>query len=57
MHGGTAATALQVSWLLKANIPHKRGAIAHTQTSQRRSFFGMGEVIGVLANVSVCYQF
>ncbi|KAH8101751.1 hypothetical protein BXZ70DRAFT_931783 [Cristinia sonorae] len=49
LHGATA-TALQISWLFKANIPRKRGAISHTQTHQKRTFFGMGEVIGVLAN-------
>ena len=50
VHGST--TTLHLSWLFRTNVPPRRG---HSLPSgvQKRSIFGMGEIIGVLANVSL----
>ncbi|TFK87298.1 hypothetical protein K466DRAFT_491135 [Polyporus arcularius HHB13444] len=43
--GGT----LQLHWLFRSNIPRRRGMPMPTDV-RKRNFFGIGEIIGVLAN-------
>ena len=38
-------------WLFRSNIPRKRSSYIATDI-KKRNFFGMGEIVGVLANVS-----
>lgn len=47
LHG--SPTALRLSWLFRSNIPARRGS--PLPDIQKRNFFGMSEIIGVLANV------
>ncbi|KAK7683758.1 hypothetical protein QCA50_013134 [Cerrena zonata] len=49
LHG--ASTTLQVSWFLKSSLPRKRGTPLPYEV-QKRTFFGMGEIVGVIANPS-----
>ncbi|KAI0795527.1 hypothetical protein C8Q75DRAFT_712191 [Abortiporus biennis] len=49
LHG--SPTAIQLSWFFRSNIPRRRGHPLPTDV-QKRNFFGMGEIIGVLANPS-----
>lgn len=49
VHG--SSTTLHLSWLFRSNIPARRGMPLPADV-QKRNFFGMGEIIGVLANVS-----
>ena len=46
--GGT----LQLHWLFRSNIPRRRGMPMPTDV-RKRNFFGIGEIIGVLANVRI----
>ena len=47
-------TAVQLHWLFRSNIPRRRGM--HMPTDVRtRNFFGIGEIIGVLANVRISF--
>ena len=48
LHG--SPTTLQVSWFLKSSLPRKRGTSLPYEV-QKRTFFGMGEIVGVIANV------
>ncbi|RPD53733.1 hypothetical protein L226DRAFT_469903 [Lentinus tigrinus ALCF2SS1-7] len=45
---GDAGT-LQLHWLFRSNIPRRRGMPMPTDV-RKRNFFGIGEIIGVLAN-------
>ncbi|KAI0767247.1 hypothetical protein C8Q74DRAFT_1370068 [Fomes fomentarius] len=45
--GGT----VQLHWLFRSNIPRRRGMPMPTDV-RKRNFFGIGEIIGVLANPS-----
>ncbi|CAL1709617.1 unnamed protein product [Somion occarium] len=47
LHG--SPTTLQVSWFLRTNLPRRRGSTLPADF-QKRTFFGMGEIVGVLAN-------
>ncbi|KAI0080424.1 hypothetical protein K474DRAFT_1657845 [Panus rudis PR-1116 ss-1] len=47
---GSQAT-LHLSWLLRSNLSGRRSLPSPTEI-QKRNFFGMGEIIGVLANPS-----
>ena len=49
IHG--SSTTLHLSWLFRSNIPPRRG-LPLPNDVQKRNIFGMGEIIGVLANVS-----
>ncbi|KAI0325723.1 hypothetical protein GY45DRAFT_1260342 [Cubamyces sp. BRFM 1775] len=42
---------IQLHWLFRSNIPRRRGAPMPTDV-RKRNFFGIGEIIGVLANPS-----
>ena len=47
-------TSIQLHWLFRSNIPRRRGMPMPADV-RKRNFFGIGEIIGVLANVrSVC---
>ena len=48
VHG--SSTTLHLSWLYRSNIPSRRG-LPLPNDVQKRNIFGMGEIIGVLANV------
>lgn len=43
-------TSIQLHWLFRSNIPRRRGMPMPTDV-RKRNFFGIGEIIGVLANV------
>lgn len=47
----SSSTTLHLSWLFRSNLPPRRG-MPITADVQKRHFFGVGEIIGVLANVS-----
>lgn len=47
LHG--SPTALRLSWVFRSNIPARRGS--PLPDVQKRNFFGMSEIISVLANV------
>ena len=51
LHGSSATTSLHLSWLVRTSIPPRRGMVLPNDV-QKRHFFGLGEIIGVLANVS-----
>jgi hypothetical protein len=42
-------------WLFRSNIPRKRSSYLAADI-KKRNFFGMGEIIGVLANVSALFS-
>ena len=42
---------LHVQWLFRSNIPHRRGMPLPVDV-HKRNFFGIGEILSVLANVS-----
>ncbi|KAI8989619.1 hypothetical protein BD414DRAFT_484704 [Trametes punicea] len=42
---------IQLHWLFRSNIPRRRGTPMPTDV-RKRNFFGLGEIIGVLANPS-----
>ncbi|KAI0643861.1 hypothetical protein C8Q79DRAFT_914959 [Trametes meyenii] len=44
-------TPIQLHWLFRSNIPRRRGTSMPTDV-RKRNFFGLGEIIGVLANPS-----
>lgn len=44
--------ARDLHWLLRSNIPRRRRDAFHPSQAHQRNFFGMGEIIGVLTNVS-----
>jgi hypothetical protein len=46
----SSSTTLHLSWLLRSNLPPRRGMPLPGDV-QKRHFFGVGEIIGVLANV------
>lgn len=46
---------LHVQWLFRSNIPHRRGMPMPVDV-KRRNFFGIGEILSVLANVSVLHE-
>ena len=52
-HGSATATS-QLSWLFRSNIPPRRGMSLPNEV-QKRHLFGLGEIIGVIANVRVTY--
>lgn len=52
VHG---SAALQIHWLFRSSLPRRRGSSSPID-NQKRTFFGMGEIIGVLANVSVIHM-
>ena len=45
-------TVQSFHWLFRSNIPRKRSSYISVNP-QRRNFFGMGEILGVLTNVGV----
>ena len=45
-------TSLQLHWLFRSNIPRRRG-LPMPNDVRKRNFFGVGEILSVLANVSV----
>ena len=45
-------TSIQLHWLFRSNIPRRRGMPMPTDV-RKRNFFGIGEIIGVLANVRI----
>lgn len=45
-------TAVQLHWLFRSNIPRRRG-MPMPNDVRKRNFFGIGEIIGVLANVRI----
>lgn len=45
-------TTIQLHWLFRSNIPRRRGMPLPNDV-RKRNFFGMGEIISVLANVSL----
>lgn len=45
-----------IHWLFRTNIPRQRNQ-SFGSNIQRRNFFGMGEILGVLANVRLLYLF
>lgn len=47
----SSSTTLHLSWLFRSNLPPRRGMPIPADI-QKRTFFGVGEIIGVLANVS-----
>lgn len=47
---GLRSTGESVAWIFRSNLPHRCGA--PLQPHQKRNFFGLGEIISVLANVS-----
>ena len=42
-------------WLFRSNIPRRRASYIAPDI-RKRNFFGMGEIIGVLTNVSGSYM-
>ncbi|EJF61846.1 hypothetical protein DICSQDRAFT_59695 [Dichomitus squalens LYAD-421 SS1] len=44
-------TTIQLHWLFRSNIPRRRGMPLPNDV-RKRNFFGLGEIIGVLANPS-----
>lgn len=54
----TVGLATKLHWLFRSNIPRRRGMPLPADVS-KRNFFGIGEIIGVLANVrlSVCMPY
>ena len=50
LHGSSTSATLQFSWLLRSNISPRRGMSLPGEV-QKRHIFGIGEIIGVLANV------
>ena len=53
MHATLAqGTPIQLHWLFRSNIPRRRGTPMPTDV-RKRNFFGIGEIIGVLANVRI----
>lgn len=42
-----------IHWLFRSNIPRKRASYISIDV-QKRNFFGMGEIIGVITNVCSC---
>ncbi|KAI9056297.1 hypothetical protein FKP32DRAFT_1599023 [Trametes sanguinea] len=52
MHATFAqASPIQLHWLFRSNIPRRRGTPMPADV-RKRNFFGLGEIIGVLANPS-----
>ncbi|KAI0088232.1 hypothetical protein BDY19DRAFT_891595 [Irpex rosettiformis] len=49
MHSSSTQATLHLSWLLRSNLPPRRGMQSPLDV-QKRHFFGVGEIIGVLAN-------
>ena len=45
-------TTIQLHWLFRSNIPRRRGMPLPNDV-RKRNFFGMGEIISVLANVGL----
>jgi len=41
-----------IHWLFSSNLPHRRTSAAFSADINRRNFFGMSEIFGVLLNVS-----
>lgn len=50
LHSSSTSATLQFSWLLRSNIAPRRGMSLPGEV-QKRHLFGIGEIIGVLANV------
>ena len=46
---------LHVQWLFRSNIPHRRGMPMPVDV-KKRNFFGIGEILSVLANVSLLHE-
>lgn len=46
---------LHVQWLFRSNIPHRRGMPMPVDV-KKRNFFGIGEILSVLANVSPLHE-
>ena len=51
MYAMSDGTTIQLHWLFRSNIPRRRGMPLPNDV-RKRNFFGFGEIIGVLANVS-----
>ncbi|PCH33251.1 hypothetical protein WOLCODRAFT_61294 [Wolfiporia cocos MD-104 SS10] len=51
LHTAGCVAKLHIHWLFRSNIPHRRGMSLPTDV-QKRNIFGIGEIIGVLANPS-----
>ncbi|GBE83589.1 hypothetical protein SCP_0506440 [Sparassis crispa] len=51
LHTAVPATRIQLHWLFRSNIPRRRGMPLQADVN-KRNFFGIGEIIGVLANPS-----
>jgi hypothetical protein len=49
---GARTRVPSMHWLFRTNIPRKRSSYMHLDP-QKRNFFGMGEIFGVLTNVSL----
>ena len=52
IHSSSTQATLHLSWLLRSNLPPRRGMQSPLDVQKRR-FFGVGEIIGVLANVCI----
>ena len=51
LYAMSEGTTIQLHWLFRSNIPRRR-SMALPNDVRKRNFFGFGEIIGVLANVS-----
>ncbi|KAH9942044.1 hypothetical protein B0H21DRAFT_751367 [Amylocystis lapponica] len=51
LHAVGSATTLHLHWLFRSNIPRRRGMPLPADIN-KRNFFGIGEILGVLANPS-----
>ncbi|KAI1792392.1 hypothetical protein LXA43DRAFT_887601 [Ganoderma leucocontextum] len=51
MYAMSDGTTIQLHWLFRSNIPRRRG-MPMPNDVRKRNFFGVGEIIGVLANPS-----
>ena len=54
LHGSPSATG-QLSWLVHSNLSPRRGMSLPNEV-QKRHIFGLGEIIGVIANVRIIYR-
>lgn len=55
LHTLGPTASLHVQWLFRSNIPHRRGMPMPVDV-KKRNFFGIGEILGVLANVSLLHE-
>lgn len=52
LHHAASESALSLHWLFRSNLPRRKGTPPVPIDIRKRNFFGLGEVIRVVTNVS-----